>query len=57
MTLPLLSFAQTDQGRIVGTVRDPNNAVVPGVFVTVHNERTVGLGTNRQIQFALRLNF
>ncbi len=37
---PLLAFAQTDQGRIVGTVRDPNNAVVAGATVTVHNDRT-----------------
>jgi hypothetical protein len=32
--------AQTDQGRIVGTVRDQNNAVVPGATVVVKNERT-----------------
>ena len=38
--LPLFTNAQTDQGRIAGTVRDPNNAVVPGAIVTVHNERT-----------------
>jgi hypothetical protein len=37
---PLRSFAQTDQGRIVGTVRDPNNAVVRGATVAVHNDRT-----------------
>lgn len=33
-------FAQTDQGRIVGTVDDPNGAVVPGATITVRNERT-----------------
>ncbi len=37
---PLFSFAQTDQGRIVGTIRDANNAVIPGATVTVHNDRT-----------------
>jgi hypothetical protein len=36
----LTGRAQTDQGRIVGTVRDPNNAVVPGAVVAAHNERT-----------------
>ncbi|PYS94448.1 MAG: hypothetical protein DMF64_00840, partial [Acidobacteria bacterium] len=38
--MPLFAFAQSDQGRIVGAVRDPNNAVVPGAIITVHNERT-----------------
>jgi hypothetical protein len=33
-------FAQTDQGRIVGTVRDQNNAVVAGAMITVKNDRT-----------------
>src|SRR6185295_8140171 len=33
-------FAQTDQGRIVGTVRDQADAVVPGASITVKNERT-----------------
>ncbi|HEY3137858.1 MAG TPA: TonB-dependent receptor [Blastocatellia bacterium] len=32
--------AQTDQGRIIGTVRDQSKAVVPGATVTVINERT-----------------
>ncbi|MGB8507969.1 MAG: TonB-dependent receptor, partial [Pyrinomonadaceae bacterium] len=36
------TFAQTDTGRIVGTVRDPNNAVIPGATVVVRNERTGG---------------
>lgn len=33
-------LAQTDTGRITGTVRDPNGAVVPGATVTAKNERT-----------------
>jgi len=37
---PFATFAQTDAGRIVGTVRDPNNAVVPNAAVTVHNNTT-----------------
>src|SRR5690242_20124537 len=32
--------AQTDQGRIVGTVTDANGAIVPGATVLVKNERT-----------------
>ena len=38
--LPVLSFAQADQGRIVGTVTDANGGVVPGAAVLVKNERT-----------------
>jgi hypothetical protein len=33
-------FAQTDQGRISGTVRDQTNAFVPGAKVVVKNDRT-----------------
>ncbi len=36
----LLVSAQTDQGRIVGTVSDANGSVVPGATVSVKNERT-----------------
>ncbi|HEY8412979.1 MAG TPA: carboxypeptidase regulatory-like domain-containing protein, partial [Pyrinomonadaceae bacterium] len=32
--------AQTDQGRIVGTVNDANGAIVPGATVLFKNERT-----------------
>ncbi len=32
--------AQTEQAHIIGTIRDANNAVVPGAAVTVRNERT-----------------
>ena len=53
----MAALAQTDTGRITGTVKDVNGALVPGANVLVKNERTVGLGTNRQIQFAIRLNF
>src|ERR1044072_5007907 len=35
-----VALAQTDQGRIVGTVRDQANAVVPGASITLKNERT-----------------
>src|SRR5260221_7094021 len=38
--LPVRGFAQTDQGKIAGIVRDPSNAFVAGAKVTVHNERT-----------------
>lgn len=34
------AYAQTDQGRIVGTVTDANGAVVPGATVVVKNNRT-----------------
>ncbi len=34
------AFAQTDTGRIAGTVRDANNAVVSGAAIVVRNERT-----------------
>src|SRR5918911_2049468 len=36
----LTAAAQTDQGRIVGTVKDANGAIVPGASVLVKNERT-----------------
>src|SRR5262245_49259052 len=34
------AFAQGDQARIVGTVRDQSGGVLPGATVTVKNERT-----------------
>lgn len=34
------ALAQTDQGRIVGTIHDASNAVVVGAIVTIKNERT-----------------
>ena len=36
----LAAHAQTDQGRIVGTVADANGALVVGANVSVRNERT-----------------
>ncbi len=36
----LSAFAQTDQGRVVGTVRDQNGAAVPGAMVVAKNDRT-----------------
>src|SRR6185369_9438381 len=38
--LPLAAKAQTDQGRIAGTVTDSNGALVPGAAIIVKNERT-----------------
>src|SRR6185369_16363557 len=38
--LPLHANAQTDQGRIAGTVTDSNGALVPGAAIVVKNERT-----------------
>jgi hypothetical protein len=38
--LPAVALAQTDQGRISGTVRDQSNAFVANATVTVKNERT-----------------
>src|SRR4030095_11230927 len=43
MTLLLMSgltFAQTDSGKISGTVKDQNGAIVPGASITVTNEKT-----------------
>jgi hypothetical protein len=40
ISIPLLTNAQTDQARIVGTVTDANGAVVPGASVVAKNERT-----------------
>ncbi len=38
--LTTFAFAQSEQGRIVGTVTDANGAVVPGAIVNVKNEKT-----------------
>jgi hypothetical protein len=34
------AFAQVDQGRIAGTIRDESGAVIPGATVTAKNDRT-----------------
>ncbi|MDT5120972.1 MAG: hypothetical protein QOC96_454 [Acidobacteriota bacterium] len=34
------AMAQTDTGRIAGTVTDQNNAIVPGASITAKNDRT-----------------
>src|ERR1051325_11297274 len=34
------ALGQTDTGRISGTIKDQNGAIVPGVTVTVRNDRT-----------------
>jgi carboxypeptidase family protein len=38
--LPARGFAQTDQGKVAGIVRDASNAFVAGARVTARNERT-----------------
>src|SRR6266850_5992565 len=38
--LQLTGSAQSEQGRIVGTVTDANGAVVPGASILIKNERT-----------------
>ncbi len=43
--LATIAFAQVDQARIKGVVRDQNNAVVPGATVTIKNDRTGDLRT------------
>jgi len=40
LMLPLTGSAQTDQGRIAGTVTDSNGGLVPGATIVVKNERT-----------------
>ena len=40
MTWPVAGFAQTDAGRIAGTVRDASAAFVAGATVTITNTRT-----------------
>jgi hypothetical protein len=40
LAAPALASAQSDQGRLAGTVRDSSNAFVGGAKVTAKNERT-----------------
>ena len=35
-----IAFGQADQGRIAGTVTDPNGAIVPGATVIAKNDKT-----------------
>jgi phosphatidate phosphatase APP1 len=43
--LAAVADAQTDQGRVRGSVRDSSNAFVPGVTVMATNERTGDIRT------------
>lgn len=40
LLLPTLGLAQIDSGTIVGVVRDPSGAVIPGASITVTNKNT-----------------
>ncbi len=40
VAMSVIAYAQTDQGRFTGTVRDQSNAFVGGATVKVKNERT-----------------
>src|SRR5438874_4031850 len=40
LVIAVTAFAQTDTGRITGTVKDQNGAIVPGANITVTNTRT-----------------
>ena len=40
LVMPSLALAQSDSGRISGSVRDSSSAVIAGASVTVKNERT-----------------
>ena len=40
LCMQVVASAQTDRGRIAGTVRDQTKAVIEGAPVTVKNERT-----------------
>ena len=40
LVIAVTSFAQTDTGKIAGTVKDQNGAIVPGANITITNTRT-----------------
>src|SRR5262245_49531353 len=40
LALPAIGQAQTDQGKVAGTVRDSSGAFVAGATITVRNEKT-----------------
>ena len=46
LSLALYAFAQTDQGRIVGTVADSSGAVIPNASISVKNDNT---GKTREV--------
>ena len=61
--LPSMTFNAASNAFVVGSGTQPGQAFIQSAAGTAFGllrqtvERTVGLGTNRQIQFALRLNF
>jgi hypothetical protein len=63
VALPTLSFNTTANAFVLGSGLQPGQAFTQSLAGSTFGllrqtaERTVGLGTNRQIQFALRLNF
>ena len=63
VALPTLTFNTTANAFVLGSGLQPGQAFTQSVAGSTFGllrqtvERTVGLGTNRQIQFALRLNF
>src|SRR5882724_12711493 len=40
LLISVTALAQTDTGKIAGTVKDQNGAIVPGANITVTNTRT-----------------
>src|SRR5215813_4328870 len=40
ISVPIVILAQADSGRISGTVKDQNGAIVPGATIVAKNERT-----------------
>ena len=40
LIISVSAVAQTDQGRLTGTVKDASGAVIPGARITVRNEKT-----------------
>jgi hypothetical protein len=63
VALPTLTFNTTANAFVLGSGLQPGQAFTQSAAGSTFGllrqtaERTVGLGTNRQIQFALRLNF
>src|SRR5437016_8187188 len=40
LLVPSIALAQTDSGRISGSARDENGAIIPGAEISVTNDRT-----------------